>query len=132
MKAEELRLKGNGKKASDADRIHTLESALESAKKAKQVLFEKLADRSLDRESFKMRKAEQDELITDLEQKISDAKMAQRLVADEHNEAKEKIETAKSFLDLKSMTEEAWEKFIDDVIVYPDYRMEIHWSFEEA
>ena len=45
---------------------------------------------------------------------------------------KEKIETAKNFLDLKNMTEEAWEKFIDDVIVYPDYRMEIHWSFEEA
>lgn len=79
-----------------------------------------------------IKKAEQEELIADLEQKISDAKMAQRLVADEHDEAKEKIEMAKSFLDLKNMTEEAWEKFIDDVIVYPDYRMEIHWSFEEA
>ena len=132
MKAEELRLKGNGKKASEADRLHSLESALESAKKAKQVLFEKLADRSIDRESFKTKKAEQEELIADLEQKISDARMAARLVSDADDEAKEKIETAKNFLDLKNMTEEAWEKFIDDVIVYPDYRMEIHWSFEEA
>lgn len=132
MKAEELRLNGNGKKASEVDMLHSLKNALESARKAKQVLFEKLADRSIDRESFKIKKAEQEELIADLEQKISDAKMAQRLVADEHDEAKEKIEMAKSFLDLKNMTEEAWEKFIDDVIVYPDYRMEIHWSFEEA
>ena len=67
-----------------------------------------------------------------MEQKISDARMAARLVSDAEDEAKEKIETAKNFLDLKNMTEEAWEKFIDDVIVYPDYRMEIHWSFEEA
>lgn len=132
MTAEELKLKGGGKKSAEADRIHSLEKALQSAKKAKQVLFEKLADRSIDRESFKAKKAKQDEVIADLEQKISDAKMAERLVTDEADEAKEKIETAKSFLDLKDMTEDAWEKFIDDVIVYPDYRMEIHWSFEEA
>lgn len=132
MKAEELKLKSGGKKASEADRLHSLESALESAKKAKQVLFEKLADRSIDRETFKEKKQDYDDEIAALEQKLSDARMAQRLVADAHDEAKEKIETAKNFLDLKEMNEDAWEKFIDDVILYPDYRMEIHWSFEEV
>ena len=58
-----------------------MESALESAKKAKQMLFEKLADRSIDRESFKAKKQEYDDEIAVLEQKISDAKMAEQLTA---------------------------------------------------
>ena len=132
LKEEELRLKNNGKKASEADRLGSLEKALESAKKAKQALFEKLADRSIDREVFKEKKAEQDEIIADLEQKISDARMAEKLVADADDESKEKIETAKTFLDLTAMTDDAWEKFIDEVILYPDDRVEIRWSFEEV
>ena len=109
-----------------------MESALESAKKAKQALFEKLADRSIDRETFKVKKVEQKKAIAVLEQKISDARMAARLVSDEHDEAKEKIETAKTFLELTAMAEEAWDKSMDDEILYPDECVEIHWSFEEA
>lgn len=129
---EQMKLNNGGEKASEADKIYSLERALESAKKAKQVLFEKLADRSIDRETFKAKKVEQDEVINDLEQKISDARMAEKLVTDEHDDAKEKIETAKTFLDLTEMTDEAWDTFIDEVIVYPDDRVEIRWNFEEA
>ena len=49
--------------AAEVDGVHALESALESAKKAKQMLFEKLADRSIDRESFKVKKQEYDDEI---------------------------------------------------------------------
>ena len=132
MKKEALRLKANDGKASEADRLGSLEKALEAAKKAKQRLFEKLADRTIDREAFKANKTEQDEVIADLEQKISDARMAERLVSDTDAEAKERIETARNFLELKGMTEEAWDKFIKDVILYPNYRMEILWNFDEV
>ena len=82
-------------------------------------------------ETFKEKKQGYDDEIERLEQKVSDARMAQRLVTDADDEAKEKIETAKTFLDLKEMNEDAWETFVDEVLVYPDYRMEIHWSFED-
>lgn len=131
MDAEEMKLKvGNGK-PDEADRIRVLESTLGSVKKAKQALFEKLADRSIDRERFKEQKQGYDEEIARLEQQISEARVAQRLVSDADAESREKIETAKNFLDKKEMDEEMWEKFVEDVIVYPDYRMEIRWSFEE-
>ena len=131
MKEEKLKLKASSGKAKDADTLHALEGALESAKKAKIALMDKLADRSIDRETFKEKKQAYDDEIEGLEQKVSDARMAQRLATDADDEAKEKIETAKTFLDLKEINEDAWETFVDEVLVYPDYRMEIHWSFED-
>ena len=132
LDAEELKLKkSGGSKTAAVDGVCALESALESTKKAKQMLFEKLADRSIDRETFKAKKAEQDELIAELEQKISDARMAEQLTAESDEAAQARVETAKSFLDLKEMTEDAWETFVEKVIVYPEYRIEIHWRFEE-
>ncbi len=132
MEAEGLRLNTNNDKRSDMDVLKSLERALESAKKVKQSLFEKLADRSIDREIFKAKKDEQEKIIADLKQKISNEKVAEKLVSDEYIEAKENIETAKTFLELESMTDDTWDKFIDDVILYPDDRVEIHWSFDEA
>ena len=131
MKKEELKLKAGGGKAKDADTLHALEGALESVKKAEIALMDKLADRSIDRETFKEKKQGYDDEIERLEQKVSDASMAQRLATDADDKAKEKIETAKTFLDLKGLNEDAWETFVDEVLVYPDYRMEIHWSFED-
>lgn len=132
MKEEQLRIKRNVKSASEADRIHALEGALESAKKAKEILYEKLAERSIDRESFKEKKQGYDEEIAGLEEQISDARMAERLAAEAGEDAREKVETAKSFLDLKEMSEEAWDKFVEEVRVFPDYRIEIRWKFGEA
>lgn len=131
MDAEELKLKRNGSRYSAADALHSLEGTLESAKKAKQMLFEKLADRSIDREAFKAKKQEYDSEIEALEQKISDVRMAEQLEQDAADESRSRVEMAKSFLDLKEMTEEVWEAFVEEVIVYPEYRIEIHWSFEE-
>lgn len=130
MDAEELKLKRNSSKASAVDGLHSLESALESSKRAKQMLFEKLADRSIDRETFRAKKQEYDDEIAALEQKISDARMAEQLLQESTDESRSKVETAKSFLDLKDMTEDAWKTFVEEVIVYPGYRIEIHWSFE--
>ena len=131
MDAEEMKLKSNADKASGVDTIHSLKSALESARKAKQILFEKLADRSIDRESFKEKKQTYDTEIAELEQKISDANMAAQLTRDFEEESAERIETAKSFLEVMDMTEEMWEKFVKDVFLYPDGRMEIHWNFDD-
>lgn len=41
-----------------------------------------------------------------MEQKLSDASMAEQLAKDSDDEAAEKIETAKSFLEIAEMTEE--------------------------
>lgn len=132
LDAEELKLnRSGGGKAASFDGTHTLESALSSVKKAKQMLFEKLADRSVDRETFKAKKQEYDTEIASLEQKISDARMAEQLMAESDEAAQSRLETAKTFLDLKEMTEDAWETFVEKVIVYPEYRIEIHWRFEE-
>ena len=57
--------------------------------------------------------------------------MAEQLAKDSDDEAAEKIETAKSFLEIAEMTEEMWEKFVNDVFLYPCGRMEIHWNFED-
>ena len=131
MDAEELKLEKKSDKAAGVDTVHSLKSALESARKAKQILFEKLADRSIDRETFKEKKQEYDLDIDALEQKLSDASMAEQLARDSDDEVAEKIEMAKSFLDVTEMTEEMWEKFVKDVFLYPGGRMEIHWNFED-
>ena len=132
LDAEKLKLNRSGcGKAAAVDGVHALESALGSAKKAKQMLFEQLADRSIDREAFKAKKQKYDSEIAALEQKISDARMAEQLTAESDEAAQSRVETAKSFLDLKEMTKDAWETFVEKVIVYPEYRIEIHWRFEE-
>ena len=132
LDTEELKLnRSDGGKAAVIDEINSLESALGSVKKAKQLLFEKLADRSIDRETFRAKKQEHDAEIASLEQKISDARMAEQMTAETDEAAQARVETAQSFLDLKEMTEDAWETFIEKVIVYPEYRIEIHWRFEE-
>lgn len=131
MDAEEMKLEKKSDKVAGVDTVHSLKSALESAKKAKQILFEKLADRSIDRETFKEKKLAYDSEIEALEQRLSDANMAEQLVKDSNDEAAEKIETAKSFMEVAEMTEEMWEKFVKDVFLYPGGRMEIHWNFDE-
>ena len=58
--------------------------------------------------------------------------MAESFSEEAGEEAREKIKTAENFLDLKDMTEEVWEKFVEEVEVFPDYRIEIRWRFREA
>ena len=125
--AEELKLEAKSSDPSMASNLENLKSALESVKKAKQVLFEKLADRSIDRETFKEKKVQYDSEIAELEQKISDASLAESLSA----ESDEKVDEVKSFLEVATLTDDMWEKFLQDVIVYPGGRLEIHWNFEE-
>ena len=127
MDAEELKLEAKSSDSLMASNLESLKGALESVKKAKQMLFEKLADRSIDRETFKEKKALYDSEILELEQKISDASLAESLTA----ESDEKMDEVKSFLEVAALTDDMWEKFIQDVIVYPGDKLEIHWNFEE-
>lgn len=130
MDEEELKLNGN---VSDTieNNLKSIKNALEAVKKAKQMLFEKLADRSIDRETFKEKKQAYDEEIAELEQRLSDANMREMLSKEAEDDAREKAEMAKSFLDVKVMTDEIWEEFLQDVFVYPDGRMEVHWNFDD-
>ena len=127
MDAEELKLEAKSSDSLMASNLESLKGALESVKKAKQMLFEKLADRSIDRETFKEKKALYDSEILELEQKISDASLAESLTA----ESDEKMDKVKFFLEVDALTDDMWEKFIQDVIVYPGDKLEIHWNFEE-
>ena len=130
LDAEELRLNGrdSGGVENNPDSV---KKALEAVKKAKQMLFEKLADRSIDRETFKDKKREYDEEIAELEQRLSDVNMNELLLREAEDDARAKVDMAKSFLDVEVMTDEIWEKFLQDVFVYPDGRMEIYWNFDD-
>ena len=41
------------------------------------------------------------------------------------------MDEVKFFLEVDALTDDMWEKFIQDVIVYPGDKLEIHWNFEE-
>jgi DNA invertase Pin-like site-specific DNA recombinase len=128
LDAEELRLENADSTASEADETDSIKNALESVKREKQMLFEKLADRCIDREMFRVRKAEIDAQITGLEQRLENTKISAALAEDAGSGADE----ARSILDVQEMSEEIWEKFVNDVYLYPGNRMEIRWNFDDG
>lgn len=126
---EELRLERRADVPAVGSRVESLRNALEAAKKAKQRLFEKLADREIERAVFLERKKGYDAEIGRLEQEISDAGLAGRIDRDADSEARERADVARSFLDVGEMTEEIWRRFVKAACVYPDGRIEIRWNF---
>ena len=126
---EELRLGRRADVPTAGSRLESLRNALEAAKKAKQRLFEKLADREIERAVFVERKKVYDAEIAGLEQEISDAGLAERIDRDADGEARERADVARSFLDVGEMTEEIWRRFVKAACVYPDGRIEIRWNF---
>ena len=128
---EELRLERRGDVPAAGSRVESLRGALEAAKKAKRRLFEKLADREIEREVFLGRKKGYDAEIGRLEREISDVGLAERMERDVDGEARERADVARSFLDVGEMTDEIWERFVKGAMVYPDGRIEIRWNFDE-
>ena len=126
---EELRLERRADAPEVGSRVESLRNALEAAKKAKQRLFEKLADREIEREVFLERKKGYDEEIARLEQEILDAGLTERIERDADGEARERADAARSFLDVGEMSEEIWERFVKGACVYSDGRIEIRWNF---
>lgn len=126
---EELRLEKRADVPAAGSRVESLRNALEAAQKAKQRLFEKLADREIERSVFLERKKGYDAEIGRLEQEISDAGLAERIDRDADGEARERADVARSFLDVGEMSEEIWERFVKGALVYPDGRIEIRWNF---
>ena len=97
------------------------EDALEAIQRSKLVLFEKLADRSIDRETFKAKKAGYDVEIDRLRKRMDTL----RAVVDEDDEA----DVDKSVLDEPKLTKEIWEKYIETVLVFPDDRISVKFKF---
>ena len=89
---EELRLERRADVPAAGSRVESLRNALEAAKKAKQRLFEKLADREIERAVFVERKKVYDAEIAGLEQEISDAGLAERIDRDADGEARERAD----------------------------------------
>lgn len=123
---EELRLERRADVPAAGSRVESLRNALEAAK---QRLFEKLADREIERAVFLERKKVYDAEIGRLEQEILDAGLAERIDRDADGEARERADVARSFLDVGEMTEEIWERFVKGACVYPDGRIEVRWNF---
>lgn len=126
---EELRV---GKRADVAEfgrRAESLGNALEAATKAKQKLFEKLADRKIGREAFLERKRAYDAEIVEMEEEIAAVRAAERAAGDADGEARERADVARSFLDVEEMSEEIWERFVKGARVFPGGRIEVEWNF---
>lgn len=124
---QELMLKKSKPELSPADEIRAVQVSLQAAEKSKRTLIEKLADRTIDRETFKKKKKEYDAEIDALTQRLEDMRAAAALAAGQGEEENE----VKSFLDVTEMTEEIWKRFVKDVRVFPDKRIEIEWNFGE-
>ena len=115
----QLKKKAQGK--SPEAELRKAEDELKNAEVAKRFLFEKLADRSIDRGTFKAKKAGYDQEIESIKEKIR----AIRASLDDEEET----EVDKSVLDEKELTKDIWDKYIESVDVFPDSRLEIKFKF---
>ncbi len=128
---EELMLQDQGRTDGTVEQRKNMQSALDSVKKAKQMLFEKLADRVIDRGAFLEKKKEYDGQIAELEQRMEDLSVAEALFQEKQDDRKSRTDAARSFLEIGRMTEDVWEKFVKGAALYPDGRLEIRWNFED-
>ena len=87
----------------------------------KRFLFERLADRSIDRESFKAQKADFDRQIELLKGKIN----AIMVAMDEEKTP----DPDRSALDEEKLTKELWDKYIESAEVFPDDRIAVKFKF---
>lgn len=126
---EEMRLGRRADVPAEGNRLGSLRNALEAAKKARQRVFERLADREIERAAFVERKKVHDAEIAGLEREISGAELAERIARDADGEAKERADVARSFLDVGEMSDEVWERFVKGARVFPDGRIEVEWNF---
>ena len=115
----QLKKKAQGK--SPEVELRETEDALQNMETAKQYLFEKLADRRIDRDAFKEKKTGYDQEIESLKERIRTI----RALLDDEKE----IEVDKSVLNEKELTKDNWDKYIESVDVFLDRRLEIKFKF---
>lgn len=101
--------------------LNETEAELKKVERDKRLLFEKLADRSIDRQTFKTRKVTFDEKIEALKEKMN----VIRASMDERKEA----DVDRSDLDAVDLTKELWDKYIESAEVYPDDRITVKFKF---
>ena len=101
--------------------IKEAEKDLKTVERDKRFLFEKLADRSIDRETFKAKKAEYDARIEVLKDKIHTIMAS----LDEKNE----ITIDRSAADAKKLTKDLWDRYIESAEVFPNDRIVVKLKF---
>lgn len=107
--------------------IAIIQKTIESNKRTWMKLYEDYKDGHLDRAAFVEKKKAYDATNAELEAKVVE------LQKDTFGEDKQAIKNEEicSILEAQELTEEMWERFITDVIVYPETKLEINWKFEE-
>ncbi|MCR5330862.1 MAG: recombinase family protein [Lachnospiraceae bacterium] len=118
---QDRQLKMKSKGISPEAELKDAEKRLQTVEKAKRMLFEKLADRSVDRENFKTKKAGYDLEIERLKEKIKII----RATMDEEAE----MDVDRSILGEKELTKEIWDRYIESVEVFPGERLTVKFKF---
>ena len=126
MDAEERRKAGREELDPD-DMIASLQSAIESEKRAWMKMYDEYSDGKLGREEFILHKGKYDEAIEQLKAKLEEMEKQKR----EANRA-ERIGDVdfEPVLEAKELTQEIMDTFIDHVDVFENERIDIHWRFD--
>lgn len=126
MDAEERRKAGR-KELNPDDMIASLQSAIESEKRAWMKMYDEYSDGKLVREEFILHKGKYDEAIDQLKAKLEEAEKQKR----EANRT-ERISDVdfEPVLEAKEFTQEIMDTFIDHVDVFENERIDIHWCFD--
>ena len=126
MDAEERRKAGR-KELNPDDMIASLQSAIESEKRAWMKMYDEYSDGKLGRKEFILHKGKYDEAIDQLKAKLEEAEKQKR----EANRT-ERISDVdfEPVLEAKELTQEIMDTFIDHVDVFENERIDIHWRFD--
>lgn len=101
--------------------IKEAEKDLKMTGRDKRFLFEKLADRSIDSETFKAKKAEYDARIEALKDKINTIMASM----DEKNG----IDGDRSAVDVRKLTKDLWDRYIESAEVFPNDTIVLKFKF---
>ena len=111
--------------------LQTEVGKLDSLRRNKEKLFQKLIDNQVTDDEY-MRLSEELELeqIT-VEDKIRELKKKQKAVLVKKNEKEINVKVYKEIGEIKKIDRKVVEKFIDKIIVNREGRVEIQWTFKE-
>ena len=113
--------------------IGRLQQLQERHRQEKLRLYESYISDNLSRERYLKQKADLDTALQELDEQISEQKMALSVLEGESNAPENPLrELSSQYLDMPSLTREMVQAFIQDIYVYPDAQIEIVWKFQDC
>ncbi|MBQ8085196.1 MAG: recombinase family protein [Lachnospiraceae bacterium] len=113
--------------------IQVTKDTLEVMKNRKFKEYEKYVSGKCDKESYLKAKADIDKQISELQMSLKEP-----MVAVEHDDQEEEYNIAelssvcRRFAEADELTHDMAKAFVDNIIVYPDNRLEIKWRFNDC